>query len=162
MGQDRRPFLIVGDTAWSLIVDLKEADIKAYLDDRHKRGFNAIIVNLLEHKFATNAPRNRAGLEPFTKTGDFATPNTEYFDFAHRVVGWANERGISVWLAPAYLGSNGGDEGFFQEIKRPKRAAPPWRLCRAGAAHQYRQDGAVVGLVRQPHQRTDCLRRQGR
>jgi hypothetical protein len=117
MGQDRLPFLIVGDTAWSLIVDLKEADIKAYLDDRHKRGFNAIVVNLLEHKFATNAPRNRAGLEPFMKTGDFATPNTEYFDFAHRVVGWANERGISVWLAPAYLGWNGGDEGFFQEIK---------------------------------------------
>jgi hypothetical protein len=122
MGQDRLPFLIVGDTAWSLIADLKEADIKAYLDDRHKRGFNAIVVNLLEHKFATNAPRNRAGLEPFMKTGDFATPNTEYFDFAHRVVGWANERGISVWLAPAYLGWNGGDEGFFQEINAGGRA----------------------------------------
>ena len=115
--QDNRPFLVVGDTPWSLIADLKDDDIKTYLDDRKKRGFNSIVVNLLEHKFATDPPRTRADIEPFIKAGDFSRPNPKYFDFAHQVIGWAYERGISVWLCPAYLGWGGGDEGFFQKIK---------------------------------------------
>ncbi len=53
------PFLVVGDTAWSLVAQLNETDIERYLDDRAARGFNAIIVNLLEHKFASRAPANR-------------------------------------------------------------------------------------------------------
>jgi hypothetical protein len=111
-----RPFLVVGDTPWSLIADLKEEDLRAYLDDRSRRGFNAIIVNLIEHRFSTDPPRTRAGLAPFTSPGDFSTPNPAYFDFAHKVIGWAGERGISVWLCPAYLGWRGGSQGFFKEI----------------------------------------------
>jgi hypothetical protein len=115
--QNDLPFLVVGDSAWSLIVDPEEADVKSYLDARQVGGFNSILVNLLEHKFARRAPRTCAGLEPFLKTGDFATPNPKYFDFAHEVSQWASARGICVWLCAAYLGWNGGDEGFFQEIK---------------------------------------------
>ncbi len=111
------PFLVVGDSPWSLIAQLDEADIERYLRDRQNKGFNSLIVNLLEHKFATNAPRTRAGLAPFNKPGDFSTPNNAYFDFAHRVIERAGEHGMVVWLAPAYLGYNGGDEGFFREIK---------------------------------------------
>ena len=29
----------------------------------------------------------------------------------------ANDRGIVVWLFPAYLGYGGGDDGFFREMK---------------------------------------------
>jgi hypothetical protein len=53
--QHGEPFLVVGDTAWSLIVQLGEDDIDRYLEDRQKRGFNSIIVNLIEHKFAPEA-----------------------------------------------------------------------------------------------------------
>jgi hypothetical protein len=74
-------------------------------------------VNLIEHKFCSNPPRTGAGLAPFRQAGDFATPNPNYFDFAHGVVKQANDRGIVVWLAPAYLGSGGGDEGWFREMK---------------------------------------------
>lgn len=111
-----RPFLVIGDTPWSLIADLKEQDIEMYLDDRSRRGFNAVIVNLIEHKFATDPPRTRTGIEPFTRPGDFSTPNPAYFDFARKVIDSAGKRGISVWLCPAYLGWGGGDQGFFQEI----------------------------------------------
>lgn len=117
MDQRGKPFLVVGNTAWSLIAELNEKDIKAYLDNRQKRGFNAIIVNLIEHKFSTNAPRTRAGLEPFLKANDFSTPDPKYFDFAHKVIWWAGERALSVRLFPAYLRWQGGDEGFFQKIK---------------------------------------------
>lgn len=114
--QQDRPVLITGDTAWSLIAQLKEAEVDAYLDDRQQRGFNAIIVSLIEHKFSSDPPNSRAGLKPFDMPGDFSTPNREYFEWAHRVIGSAQRRGIAVWLAPAYLGAGGGDEGFFTEI----------------------------------------------
>ena len=111
------PFLVVGDSPWSLITQLDETDIESYLRDRQNKGFNSIIVNLIEHKFCTNPPRTRAGLAPFTKSGDFSTPNEAYFDFAHEVIQKAGEFGMVVWLAPAYLGYGGGDEGFFREIR---------------------------------------------
>jgi len=114
--QKGEPFLVVGDTAWSLLVQLDEDDIDCYLEDRQKRGFNSIIVNLIEHKFSTNAPKTLAGLAPFTAAGGFSTPNPAYFDFAHKVVEIANQRGIVVWLFPAYLGYGGGDQGFFREM----------------------------------------------
>ncbi len=122
------PFLVVGDTAWSLIVQLSEPEIERYLDDRARRGFNAIIVNLLEHKFATKAPAQMDGTTPFLAPGDFTKPNPAYFDYAHRAFAAAQRRGISVWLCPAYLGWGGGDEGFFKEIK----AAGPVALRQFG------------------------------
>jgi hypothetical protein len=108
---------VVGDSPWSLIVQLNADDMESYLQDRQNKGFNSIIVNLIEHKFCTNPPRTLAGLAPFTTPGDFSTPNQAYFDFAHKVIEQAGEHGIVVWLAPAYLGYGGGDEGFFREIK---------------------------------------------
>jgi hypothetical protein len=121
--QRGRPFLVVGDSPWSLIVQPREQDIDRYLDDRVRRGFTAVLVNLIEHKFCTHPPQTRAGLTPFTKAGDFSTPNRAYFDFAARVVKKAGERGLAVWLCPAYLGYGGGDEGWFREIKAGGRAA---------------------------------------
>jgi len=120
--QKNKPFLVVGDSAWSLIVQPKENEIDHYLEDRAKRGFNSLIVNLLEHKFCTDPPRTRAKAAPFLKAGDFSTPNPAYFDFAYQVVKKANDRGISLWLFPAYLGYGGGDEGWFREMKASGKA----------------------------------------
>jgi hypothetical protein len=116
------PFLVVGDTAWSLIVQLTDPDIDQYLENRQQHGFNSIIVNLIEHRFCATPPKTRTGLAPFNQPGDFSTANRAYFDFAHRVIAQANKRGIVVWLAPAYLGYGGGDEGFFREIQTGGKA----------------------------------------
>ena len=105
---------------------------QTYLEDRQNRGFNSIIVNLLEHKFCTLAPRTRSGLAPFHTPGDFSTPNSAYFDLAHQVVERAGEHGMIVWLAPAYLGYGGGDAGSFREIK-------------AGGREKLRAYGRFVG-----------------
>src|SRR5215831_14680389 len=114
--QKGKPFLVVGDSAWSLIVQLGDKEIDQYLDDRAKRGFNSLIVNLIEHQFCTNAPGTHSKLLPFQKSGDFSAPNPTYFDFAHSVVKKANDRGLAVWLFPAYLGYNGGNEGWFKDM----------------------------------------------
>lgn len=54
-----RPFFTNGDTAWSLIAQLSQVNADIYLADRAQRGFNLVLVNLIGHQFATNAPANR-------------------------------------------------------------------------------------------------------
>lgn len=112
------PFLIQGDTAWSLIAQLTLREAGVYLDRRRVQGFNAILVNLIEHKFSSKAPRNAAGAAPFLTPGDLSTPNEAYFAHADQVIALAAERGMAVFLAPAYLGWRGGDEGWFKEVRR--------------------------------------------
>jgi len=110
------PFLLQGDAAWSLIANTTEAEAAAYLRDRHAKGFNAVLVNLIEHKFAKNAPRNLDGEAPFADPVDFSRPNGKYFDHADWVVRKAAENGLVVLLAPVYLGYPGLDEGFYDEV----------------------------------------------
>jgi len=72
--RDGKPFLIHGDTAWSLIAQLRLDETTHYLDRRRSQGFNSILVNLLEHRFSKNPPNNAAGEQPFLTPGDFSYP----------------------------------------------------------------------------------------
>jgi hypothetical protein len=101
---DDQPFLVQGDTSWSLVANLEYADAIRYLDNRRAKGFNTIVVNLIEHLFSRNPPRDLAGREPFINPGDMSTPNDTYFDAAARVLEACAERGIAVILAPCYIG----------------------------------------------------------
>lgn len=98
------PFLVQGDAAWSIIANLTYEDAIRYLDDRRAKGFNAVLVNLIEHLFSSNPPRDLAGREPFSTIGDMSTPNDAYFDAAERVLEACEARGFLVVLAPAYIG----------------------------------------------------------
>jgi hypothetical protein len=99
-----------------MIANLTYAEADTYLNDRKAKGFNTVIVNLLEHKFAVNAPADRNGDQPFTTAGNFATPNPAYFAFADSIIDLAAAKGMLVLLDYAYLGYNGGDEGWWAEL----------------------------------------------
>src|SRR5579872_3270834 len=88
------PFLLQGDTAWSLIAQASDAEVETYLDDRRRRGFNTILVNLIEHHYASHPPENAAGESPFRVPGDFSTPNDPYFAHADWVLRQAADRGF--------------------------------------------------------------------
>jgi hypothetical protein len=111
-----RPFLLHGDSPWGLIAQLSREDVERYLADRRSRGFNVLLVRLLEHKFADKAPRNWYGDAPFLVEGDFSTPNEAYFEHAEWVLERARSHGFAVLLAPAYLGAGGGNEGWYQTL----------------------------------------------
>ena len=111
-----RPVLLQGDAAWSLAAATRRDEAERYLDDRRARGFNAIIVNLVEHKFAIDPPKNAYGVAPFRTPGDFSTPNGDYFNYAEWVVEAAERHQMAVFLVPAYLGYGGGDEGWYREL----------------------------------------------
>ena len=114
--QGGAPFLIHGDTAWSLMSATTREDAEEYFADRERKGFNSIIVNLIEHKF--NGPVNRYGEGPFTTHGDLTTPNEAYFAYADWCIQKAGQHGIQVILAPLYLGypSATDDEGWYREM----------------------------------------------
>jgi len=99
-----KPFLLQGDTAWSLMVQLTKEETEEYLENRRQKGFNAILVNLIEAFYADNPPKNRYGDEPFTTPGDFATPNEKYFAHADWLIQKAAKKGILVVLNPCYTG----------------------------------------------------------
>jgi hypothetical protein len=95
---------------------LGKTDAGVYLRNRGEKGFNAILVNLIEHKFCKNPPRNAADEAPFTTPGDFTTPNERYFAHADWILKEASKNGIYVLLAPIYLGYKGTDEGWSKEL----------------------------------------------
>ena len=111
-----RPFMIHGDAPWSLMVQPTRAEVDRYLEDRRVRGFNAVLVNIIEHQFSDNAPNNIFGRGPFLTPGLFSTPNEAYFAHVDYVISKAAEKGILVILTPAYMGSGGGSEGWYQEM----------------------------------------------
>ncbi len=111
-----RPFLIHGDTAWSLIAELTRDEVELYLSDRKSRGFNTLVVSLIEHRFSTNAPANAYGQLPFNTEGHFSDPNDRYFNHADWVLRRARELGFLLLLAPAYMGYGGGDEGWYEKM----------------------------------------------
>lgn len=111
--QSGAPFLVQGDAPWSIISGLTKEEEEQYLEDRRRKGFNTIIINLIEHKF--HGPVDRYGEGPFSVPGDFSTPNEKYFAHADWVIRKAAEKGIQVFLAPIYLGYIGTDEGWVEE-----------------------------------------------
>jgi hypothetical protein len=114
--QTNKPFLLVGDAAWSLFVGVSKADADLYLENRKQRGFTAILASLIEHQFAANPPRNFYGDHPFTGQ-TFTTPNDAYFAHVDYIVKSAATKGIVVFLAPLYLGYNCGSQGWCAEVQ---------------------------------------------
>jgi hypothetical protein len=112
-----QPFLILGDSPWSLIVGPNTTGMETYLENRRLKGVNSLIMNLVEHYY--NGPADANGNTPFLTAGDFSTPNPLYFDNVDYVIGKAREKGMVVFLYPAYLGYDDGGshvEGWYTEV----------------------------------------------
>jgi len=127
---DGRPVILIGDSPWSLVVQLDSAEVKTYLTTRVSQGVNAILFNGIEHLFADDAPRTAYGRPPFRDTlasgsADFTTLDDGYWSWVEWVVGQARDRGITCLIAPAYLGFHLGNQGWATEVAAngPKRMA---------------------------------------
>jgi len=113
------PFLIHGDTPWSLAVQLTRTQIDTYLNDRQSKGFNTVLFNAIEHFFSANSPayRNREGNDPFSPMTNFAAPNEAYWQLVDYIVVGCLARNMIALINPAYLGFGGGSEGWNTEVQ---------------------------------------------
>src|SRR5437763_12331262 len=77
-----RPFLIVGDSPQSLIVNLSEPDADRFFADRQAAGFNAVWINLLCQTYTGGRADGTTydGIAPFTAPGNLSTPNPRNFE----------------------------------------------------------------------------------
>lgn len=112
------PFLIHGDTCWSLEVQASRAQVDTYLNDRQAKGFNAVMLELIEHRFSDQTPvwQNAEGNTPFTSMTDFSTPNNAYWGLVDYIISGILARGMVPFVNPAYLGFAGSDEGWDDEV----------------------------------------------
>jgi Protein of unknown function (DUF4038)/Putative collagen-binding domain of a collagenase len=110
------PFLIHGEAAWGLMTQLTPKEVDGYLTDRRARGFNTILVMLIQASFGTNAPANADGELPFLLPGDYGAPNEAYFAHADWVLRRAADEGFLVLLTPSYLGPEGDSAGWYHAM----------------------------------------------
>ena len=109
--QNNVPFLMVGDSPQSLMVNLTVTNAAFYLADRATNGFNTVLVDVICTTY-TFGPANASllnGTLPFTKTlsggyYDLTTPNTNYFNYADQIINLAATNGIEVMLDPIETG----------------------------------------------------------
>lgn len=149
------PWFGHGDTAWSLFVELSERDAMAYLDDRARRGFNLVLVNVIEHHFTSNPPKNADGDPPFDGTAFSSPPNDAYFDHVERLVEYAAQRGVTLLLCPSYHGS-GWVDGWWNELA----AASDADLAHYGRylAKRFADDPNVIWLIGHDQAPDDVIR----
>jgi hypothetical protein len=104
--QRGRPFMIVGDSPQSLIVNLSLADAKTFIANRAAAGFNSLWINLLCAKYTGGRPDGSTydHIVPFNKPGDLSTPNEKYFGRVDAVLRLAAQYGINVFLDPIETG----------------------------------------------------------
>ncbi len=117
--QRNTPFLIIGDTAWSLMVNISEADAVIYFANRQAAGFNVVMMDLLCGTYTAGRSDSSTydGITPFTgfnagkTTYDLTTPRETYFAHVDRIINLAATYGITVFLDPLDTGSYYRPEG---------------------------------------------------
>jgi hypothetical protein len=123
--RDGAPFLIHGDTPWSLTHNLTFEEAVRYMRTRRTQGFNTLLVSVPDAYDADgNAtyPPDRHGQKPFVDD-DLTRPNEAYWAHVDRVFEEARRQGFLLLVAPAYLGAQ--KDGYVDLLKRngPTRCA---------------------------------------
>ena len=104
--QRGKPFLVHGDTPWSLTHNLTFEEAVRYLEDRRGRGFDALLVSApdaYDPDGKATDPPYRYGNRPF-EDEDWTRPVEAYWAHVDRVLRKTEEMGFLVLFAPAYLG----------------------------------------------------------
>ncbi len=94
-----KPFLYHADTGWQLPWKLNKQETIDYFDDRKRKGFNAIQIQILPHRLNQT---NTDGQKPFLQPGDLTAPNPAYFDHIEWIVKTANDKGLALLVSPLW------------------------------------------------------------
>jgi len=114
-----RPFFLLGDMAWSMASNLSREEVVEYMNNRQQKGFNTLALGLVEHYYSKHTPawQNHYGHEPFSVTGDFSTPNDDYWQMIDFIFQQASLRNMLVLAFHSYNGYEGGVEGWYEKMK---------------------------------------------
>jgi hypothetical protein len=104
--QNNTPFLLTGDSPWSLVGNLSEAQATSYFADRQAHGFNAVLISALCDPYTgcSNSEVTYDGIAAFTAPGNLSTPNPAYFQRLADMINLAAQAGLTVFLDPIETG----------------------------------------------------------
>jgi len=109
--QNNNPFMIVGDSPQSMLVNLSIFDMATYMADRQAHGFNSILVMVLCESYTAGNPFGTTydSIPPFTigsspSDYDLSTPNAAYFARLDALISTAASYGLVVFLDPVETG----------------------------------------------------------
>jgi hypothetical protein len=110
--QNDSPFLMIGDSPQSLVVNLSTADAATYLNNRATNGFNTLMVDAICTTYTggrANGSLVDGSTVPFTNTlsggsYDLTTPNPLYWAQVDLIVIMAATNGIQIMLDPIETG----------------------------------------------------------
>lgn len=100
--QSGDPFLVKGESPWSLLLDLSPEQAQDYLEARAGQGFNTLIVSLVGAPLNGGPSEDGAtydGVLPFVD-GDVLDWDEEYWSRAHDTLRAAADLGLTVMLYP--------------------------------------------------------------
>ncbi len=162
--QSGQPFPILGRAAWA-ITSLSVSDFQYFIDDTVAKGFNAIELHVINHDPRDNNPPFAGnGALPFTKrldgatwTGaltygninneapDFTQTNESFWTQIDSLLSYADSKGVLCFFFPAYVGYQGGPEGWMAEMT----ANGTTRMSTYGAflANRYKARGNIVWML---------------
>ena len=110
------PFLLHGDTPWSMPSSLTDAEVDAFIDDRATKGFTALMIEAPVIRFTPDGSTNNVDDEaPFTSGWNWIL-NNDYWLRVDRIVNRCKANDMVVVLNPAYLGYLGTEEGCDTEV----------------------------------------------
>ena len=111
VGQNNVPFLLLGDSPQSMLINLSLSQMATYMADRHSYKFNAILVMALCDSYTAGYSNGATydGIAPFTSGSspsdyDLATPNPTYFARLDGLVSLAASYDLVVFFDPIETG----------------------------------------------------------
>ena len=133
--QNNKPFPILGRTAW-FIISQPVDKYKKFIENTVSHGYNSIEMSILTHDArGEHPPFNGNGDKPFLKTlggedwkgsliykdtareaPDMTTPNEAFWQYLDSFLNYCMSKNILVFFFPAYVGYDGGEQGWFQEL----------------------------------------------
>ena len=123
--QRDRPWRVQADAAWLMSAQATPEQVDEYLAVRAQQGFNSFYLMAMVHpggyEVAKDAPRNYRGDPPFATPNDFrtagASPESErYWEWIDSIIDKAAQRHMVVMFSYTYLGYQGGDQGWYQQV----------------------------------------------
>ncbi len=132
-----KPFPILGRTAW-FIISQPVNGYKAFIDNTISHGYNSIEMSVITHwPMGNHAPFNGEGEVPFLKRlngedwngllnydslqnggdmPDFLSANEKYWTYVDQFLEYCEDKGILVFMFPAYVGYDGQEQGWMKEM----------------------------------------------
>lgn len=108
--QTGQPFLMIGDSAWTLLCNLNLSNQNLYMSSRASNGFNTMMLSILPTTYiGGNGTALLDGTTPFTGTvtggfWDLTTPKNAYFAELDTLLLCAATNGMQVMLNPCETG----------------------------------------------------------